>query len=176
MSSSKIAVFDPCRRWRGDLVAPLHCRHKSPILLTVTIDIGGAMMRFAFALTLGLAAAASLAATDARAGVEDCSDSSVLNFIDHRFDYKAYRYLRADLDIVRIHAVASTGIAPRDATHSVERVYCHAKVDMNDGHRRDLWYMVQRNWGFAGLGRNVRFCISGLDPWHVDGRDCRSVR
>lgn len=134
------------------------------------------MKSFAFALTVGLSAMMSLAGTGVRAAETDCSDGSVLSFIDHRFDYKAYRYLGAGLDIMGITAVSATGYAPRDATHSVERLYCHAKVDMNDGRRRDLWYMIQWNWGFAGLGRNIRFCISGLDPWHVDGRDCRSVR
>ncbi|HWU62525.1 MAG TPA: hypothetical protein VN112_10920 [Ensifer sp.] len=119
---------------------------------------------------------AMLSGGAAFAGTTDCSDGSVLSFIDHRFDYKAHRYLQADLDIVGFDRVSNTHIDDRDETHPIQRVYCHAKVDMNDGRRRDLWYMIESGMGFAGLGERVRFCISGLDPWHVDGRDCRSVR
>lgn len=112
----------------------------------------------------------------AHAGTTDCSDGSVLSFIDQRFDYKASRYLQANLDIVGIDRASNTHVDYRDETHPIQRVYCHAKVDMNDGYRRDLWYMIESGMGFAGLGDRVRFCISGLDPWHVDGRECRSVR
>ncbi|MCD2171820.1 hypothetical protein [Rhizobium sp. C4] len=112
----------------------------------------------------------------AYAGTSDCADSSVLSFIDSRFDYKASRYLQANLDIVGFDKVSNTRVDYRDETHPIQRVYCHAKVDMNDGHRRDLWYMIESGMGYAGLGERVRFCIAGLDPWYVDGRQCRSVR
>lgn len=125
--------------------------------------------------TLALAGA-MLSGGAAYAGTSDCGDSGVLSFIDHRFDYKASRYLRADLDIVAFDRVSNTHVDYRDTTHPIPRVYCHAKVDMSDGHRRDLWYMIEGGMGFAGLGERVRFCISGLDPWYVDGRNCRSVR
>lgn len=131
-------------------------------------------------LTLGSAAtllcAAALWATNAQAQIPDCAEGGILSFIDHRFDYKARHYLREDIDILAIHSVRGTHVALRDETHPIQRVYCHAKVDMSDGHRRDLWYMIESNMGYAGLGRRIRFCISGLDPWHVDGRQCRSVR
>ena len=45
-----------------------------------------------------------------------------------------------------------------------------------DGQQRDLWYVVQWGLGFAGSGYKIDFCISGLDPWHVYGADCRSLR
>lgn len=129
-------------------------------------------MAFA-AVALG---SALLSGGAAYAGTTDCSDGSVLSFIDQRFDYKAHRYLQADLDIVGFDRVSNTHVDVRDETHPIQRVYCHAKVDMNDGRRRDLWYMIESGMGFAGLGERVRFCIAGLDPWHVDGRECRSVR
>lgn len=119
---------------------------------------------------------ALLSGSAAFAGTTDCADSSVLSFIDHRFDYKARRYLQTDLDIIGFDRVSNTHVALRDKTHPIQRVYCHAKVEMNDGYRRDLWYMIESGMGYAGLGERVRFCISGLDPWYVDGRQCRSVR
>lgn len=129
-------------------------------------------MAFA-AVALG---SALLSGGAAYAGTTDCSDGSVLSFIDQRFDYKAHRYLQADLDIVGFDRVSNTHVDVRDETHPIQRVYCHAKVDMNDGRRRDIWYLIESGMGFAGLGERVRFCIAGLDPWHVDGRECRSVR
>lgn len=119
---------------------------------------------------------ALLSSGAAYAGTSDCADGSVLSFIDQRFDYKASRYLQANLDILGFDRVSNTHVDYRDETHPIERVYCHAKVDMNDGRRRDLWYMIESGMGYAGLGERVRFCISGLDPWYVDGRQCRSVR
>lgn len=134
------------------------------------------MNRRAFSISFAILFATGLAAGAARAETSACSDGGVLSFIDHRFDYKASHYLRADLDILAIHSVQPQAVSLRDPTHPVERVYCHAKADMNDGRRRDLWYMIESGMGFAGLGQRIRFCISGLDPWHVDGRHCRSVR
>ncbi|MCD2177689.1 hypothetical protein [Rhizobium sp. C1] len=125
--------------------------------------------------TLALAGAL-LSGGAAYAGTTDCTDGSVLSFIDHRFDDKARRYLQTDLDITGFDRVSNTHVDYRNETQPIQRVYCHAKVDMNDGHRRDLWYMIESGMGFAGLGDRVRFCISGLDPWYVDGRECRSVR
>jgi hypothetical protein len=134
------------------------------------------MTRLFITAALGVLAGTLLFGGAAKAGMRDCAEPGVLSFIDHRFDYKARRYLQADLDIVGINTVTNTRYAPRDEMHPIERVYCHAKVEMNDGHRRDLWYMIEGGMGYAGLGDRVRFCISGLDPWYADGRQCRSVR
>lgn len=134
------------------------------------------MTKLSMAFAAFALGSALLSGGAAYAGTTDCSDGSVLSFIDQRFDYKAHRYLQADLDIVGFDRVSNTHVDVRDETHPIQRVYCHAKVDMNDGRRRDLWYMIESGMGFAGLGERVRFCIAGLDPWHVDGRECRSVR
>lgn len=134
------------------------------------------MKRLALGCAAALLAATTFWGSSARAEIPDCAEGGILSFIDHRFDYKARRYLQEDIDILAIHSVRGTHVDLRDETHPVQRVYCSAKVDMSDGHRRDLWYMIESNMGYAGLGRRIRFCISGLDPWHVDGRQCRSVR
>ncbi len=134
------------------------------------------MTKFSTAFAALAVGGVLLSSGAAHAGTSECSDGSVLSFIDQRFDYKARRYLQADLDILGFDRVSNTHVDYRDETHPIQRVYCHAKVDMNDGHRRDLWYMIESGMGFAGLGERVRFCISGLDPWYVDGRQCRSVR
>jgi hypothetical protein len=134
------------------------------------------MTKLALMFATAVMAAGLFSAAGARAEINDCAGSGVIGFIDHRFDDKARRYLGADLDILAIGAIDQTHVQLRDDTHPVQRVYCHAKADMSDGHRRDLWYMIESNMGFVGLGDRIRFCIAGLDPWHVDGRQCRSVR
>lgn len=131
-----------------------------------------------FIRKLGLAATAAFLAYSAPAFASSggCSSQSVLSFIDSRFDYKAQHYLHRDLDISRLDRVRTVRIGLRDPVHSVERIYCRARATFNDGHRRNVWYLIERNWGFAGIGQSVEFCVSGLDPWNAYGRQCRSVR
>lgn len=105
-----------------------------------------------------------------------CGNASVLGFITRRFDYKAASYLHADLAIAEIRDMGQSRFEPRDYTHLVEREYCRATAVMTDGERRQLWYLIERPWGFAGVGSNVEFCIGGLDPWHVYGAHCASLR
>ncbi|WP_018239293.1 hypothetical protein [Ensifer sp. BR816] len=105
-----------------------------------------------------------------------CDNPSVLGFITRRFDYKAANYLHANLAIAEIRDMGQNRFEPRDYTHLVEREYCYGTAVMSDGVRRPLWYLVERPWGFAGVGSNVEFCIGGLDPWYVYGAHCSSLR
>ncbi|MQW90645.1 hypothetical protein [Sinorhizobium saheli] len=105
-----------------------------------------------------------------------CGEPSVLGFITRRFEYKAANYLHADLSIAEIREMAQNRFEPRDYTHLVEREYCYATAVMTDGVRRPLWYLIERPWGFAGVGRSIEFCIGGLDPWYVYGANCASLR
>lgn len=43
-----------------------------------------------------------------------------------------------------------------------------------DGRQRELWYLIEGTFGFAGLGL-VEFC-ERLDPWHAYGAHCKSLR
>lgn len=127
--------------------------------------------------TLMLAAAiAAFTAAPAFAASPDCSASGVLSAINSRFDYAAAHYLHRDLAITELQDIHENRFEGRDETHAVERVYCHAKAAMNDGRKRDLWYLLERNWGFAGIGQHLELCVSGLDPWYLYGRNCRSLR
>ncbi|OAP40555.1 hypothetical protein AU381_01185 [Sinorhizobium glycinis] len=137
-----------------------------------------------FSLSLAAGAANSAAAADfaevpvARHTLDIgiCDDPSVLGFITRRFDYKAANYLHANLAIAEIREMGQSRFEPRDYTHLVEREYCYATAVMSDGDRRPLWYLIERPWGFAGVGRNIEFCIGGLDPWYVYGAHCSSLR
>jgi hypothetical protein len=134
-------------------------------------------MKYAFkTIAFGAFAAFAVDAAPALADTGDCSAPGVLSTIDRRFDTRAVRYLHSDLDILAFSNVHRSRTVPRNDTRNVERVYCKASASMNDGRTRDVWYMIESNGGFAGLGDSVRFCLSGLDPWYVYGRHCRSLR
>ena len=79
--------------------------------------------------------------------------------------------------IADFHSVRETRYEPQNADERpIERRYCQARAEMNDGRGRDVWYVIERPAGFAGIGSNVEFCISGFDRWNVyDGR-CRVLR
>lgn len=105
-----------------------------------------------------------------------CSSPAVLGFITSDFGYKATHYLKTDIAIADIRGTYQRRFEPRDETHLVEREYCQATATTTDGENRAIWYLIERNWGFAGIGSNVEFCISGLDPWYVYGAHCASLR
>ncbi len=105
-----------------------------------------------------------------------CSKPGVLSYIDRDFDIRARRALHRDIDIVDIYNAHRNRFEGRDDKRRVERHYCHATATFSDGRKRQIWYLIERNWGFAGLGASTEYCVQGLDPWHYYGRRCRSLR
>ncbi|MGE6786401.1 hypothetical protein ACQKGL_28165 [Ensifer adhaerens] len=105
-----------------------------------------------------------------------CSEASVLGFITSRFEYRDANYLHANLSIAEIRNMGQNRQEFRDETHLVEREYCYATAVMTDGEQRALYYLIERPWGFAGVGRSIEFCVGGLDPWYVYGAYCASLR
>jgi len=135
------------------------------------------MMKPLLAVALGLAFSALLAGKAAASPHDACRRPSTLNHITKNFRDKTAPFLQTGTEIARIHSTRMSRYEPRTKDiSSVEREYCHAKVALTDGQQRDLWYVVQWGLGFAGSGYKIDFCISGLDPWHVYGADCRSLR
>ena len=128
-----------------------------------------------FRTTLSLAALLPLGvATGAFAGTPSCEQ--VTDTVSGRFAQNMRGFLGLDLSIAEFGLIYESRLEPRDDTHPVERRYCEAKVITTDGAQRRLWYVVEDNWGYAGLGSSVEFCMSGLDPWHVYGAACKSLR
>ena len=131
--------------------------------------------RLLFRTTLSLASLLPLSvATSAVAGPPSCEQ--VTGTVSSRFARNMRGFLGLDLSIAEFGVIHESRYEPRDATHPVERRYCQAKVITTDGERRRLWYVVEDNWGYASLGSSVEFCMSGLDPWHVYGAACKSLR
>ncbi|WP_421868258.1 hypothetical protein [Pararhizobium sp.] len=105
-----------------------------------------------------------------------CRSPQVLGFITSDFGSRAATYLNMDIAIAEIRGMRQQRLVLRDRTHPVEREYCHATALTTDGQTRALWYLIERGFGFAGVGSNIEFCVSGLDPWYVYGAQCASLR
>lgn len=145
------------------------------------------MIRFATMLTaaamLALAGAGTATAADmiVAVSVSDpgvCGNSRVLNRIAQRFRHQVRHVPHLpQVDIVNFHRIGETRYLPkiRDK-RPIERRYCHAQAALSDGYSRDIWYLIERPMGFAGVGSNVEFCVAGFDRWHVYGGRCRAVR
>ena len=144
------------------------------------------MIRFAsllFAATMALAGATLTArAADPIAVDIDtpgiCANDAVLGRIASRFRHQVSHVPHLpDVAIADFRRIRESLHKPRiEGKRPIDRRYCHAKADLSDGRSRDIWYVIERPMGFAGLGSNVEFCLSGFDRWSVyDGR-CRVLR
>ncbi len=104
-----------------------------------------------------------------------CGDSGILNHIKGRFAW-------AERNTWHRGFVMATIGNPRPSGHPylepglVKRDYCEADSVMSNGTAYPVFYVVEHGLGFVGLGRNIDFCVPGLDPWHVHDGDCRTVR
>lgn len=106
-----------------------------------------------------------------------CGHDRVLGRIANRFRHQVRHVPNLpQVDIVDFHRISEQRFEPQWAESPIERRYCHATVGLSDGHSRDVWYLIERPLGFAGIGSNVEFCVSGFDRWHVYGGRCRSLR
>ena len=65
---------------------------------------------------------------------------------------------------------------PAEEDHPIGRRYCGATVILSDGQGRDIWYLIEEGQGFASIGNNVEFCVSGFDRWYVYNGACRVLR
>ncbi|MCP4316466.1 MAG: hypothetical protein GY789_10735 [Hyphomicrobiales bacterium] len=107
-----------------------------------------------------------------------CESAHIHREITRRFRTLEFNVLHAGLKIEDIFEVRENGFnyTPRTEVQLIARRFCQGRVSMNDGKTRSIWFLIERGQGFAGVGYNVEFCIAGLDPWHIYGAYCRSVR
>ena len=104
-----------------------------------------------------------------------CGESRVLNKIIHRYNWAERNTWHDGVDLVSIVRVGERRLrAGDDAT--VERRFCRGHGRLSDGRHRTVHYLIERGAGFAGLGWNVEFCVSGNDPWRVYDGSCRVLR
>ncbi|MCJ7994767.1 hypothetical protein J5N58_11160 [Rhizobium cremeum] len=113
-------------------------------------------------------------ATESLAATPSCEQ--VAGHVSSRFARNNRDFLKMDLAVQDFGSIREGRFEPADDTHRVERRYCQTTITGTDGQRRKLWYLIESTWGFAGVGPSVEFCASGLDPWHVYGAHCASLR
>lgn len=106
-----------------------------------------------------------------------CGESWVLRAITNRFRYQVRHvpYL-PDVGIVAFHDIYENRYIPADERRLIARSYCGARVVLSDGDDRKIWYLIEGHMGFAGVGRNVEFCVAGFDRWYVYNGRCRVLR
>lgn len=143
------------------------------------------MSRIAQFATAALLAAASLVgvpqaslAADqvvySEPGTSLCADQRYLSKITDRFSYQVRHVPNlpavAISDFNLIQQVRYEPVAER---HPIARLYCKASATLSDGQQRPIWYLIEGRMGFAGIGDNVEFCVSGFDRWMVYNGGCR---
>jgi hypothetical protein len=166
------------------LVCALHLLIGGRASYIVTrILFGGPVMSMksliiAFAATVGflLSSFASPAMAFSGGNFPACDAPQVLSYIQKRFVWTDRHVLKRGLAIESIQRVHRNRSSHGREYWSIPRLYCHGTAYMNDGHKRQIWWLIEGGMGFAGLRDNLEFCVSGLDPFKVHGAWCRSVR
>ena len=107
-----------------------------------------------------------------------CDDVHVLEWIADRFKTQALNVHHSpELYIRQIYGIHEHRYLPYEEDyHPIARRYCGGTAEMSDGRQRTIWYLIEDGMGFAGMGDNVEFCISGLDRWLVYNGSCRVLR
>jgi hypothetical protein len=106
-----------------------------------------------------------------------CADARVLARISNRFRHQVRHVPHLpDVEIVGYARLGANRYLPGGSRHPIARRYCHGSVDLSNGRRHSMWYLIENPMGFAGVGSNVEFCISGFDRWLVYGGRCRVLR
>lgn len=105
-----------------------------------------------------------------------CTDTKMLKTIQSRFRHQAKHMLHQPqlsiVDFVRVH---ESRFLPQDVHRArpIPRRYCVGTALLNNGHHRKIWFLIEGGAGFASLGANVEFCLSGFDRWNVYNGACR---
>lgn len=103
-----------------------------------------------------------------------CGDARFLNKITSRFSYQVHHVPNLPyVEIVDFRGIHQARYLPAGEKWPIERHYCRARVALSDGRDRSIWYLIERGQGFASIGDNVEFCVSGFDRWMVYNGRCR---
>ncbi len=106
-----------------------------------------------------------------------CAESWVLNKITHRFRHQVRHVPNLpDVAITDFYRIRESRYQPASEEWPIGRRYCNATVALSDGHDRTIWYLIEEGQGFASMGDNVEFCVSGFDRWMVYNGACRVLR
>ncbi|MBN9071228.1 MAG: hypothetical protein J0H34_06395 [Rhizobiales bacterium] len=138
---------------------------KRPSLIAAALLAGGAV--------LALSGTASAHDRVAR----ECGDPGILTRITSKFRYQVRHVPHLpDVEIADFRRIHQHRHLPSSEKWPVARRYCGATALLSDGRKREVWYLIENGLGFAGMGDNVEFCVSGFDRWMVYNGRCRVLR
>lgn len=143
--------------------------------------------RFASATTAALLALSSIFSSTSSAQAADfiidyadpgiCGEDRFLRTIVKRFHHQVTHVPNLpDVDILDFRRIYEKRYLPEQERWPIGRRYCGATVHLSDGGERPIWYLIEEGMGFASIGDNVEFCVSGFDRWYVYNGDCRVLR
>ncbi len=137
------------------------------------------LIAMAVALPLTFAPATLSYAGSQRFGHETlaCDNPHVLSRISSKFRHQAREvHHNSGLSIAAYDRVHEHRYLDENERRPIARRYCMATATLSDGRERSVWYLIERGMGFASIGTNVEFCVSGFDRWNVYNNACRVLR
>jgi len=106
-----------------------------------------------------------------------CAEQRFLGKITNRFRYQVTHVPNLpDVAIVGFYGIHQHRYKAASEKWPIGRRYCGATVELSDGQQREMWYLIEEGMGFASIGDNVEFCVSGFDRWYVYNGRCRVLR
>lgn len=106
-----------------------------------------------------------------------CAERWVLNRITRNFAHQVRNVPNLpNVAITDFHGIHEHRYLPSQEDRPIGRRYCGATVVLSDGGSRDIWYLIEEGQGYASIGNNVEFCVSGFDRWYVYNGRCRVLR
>lgn len=106
-----------------------------------------------------------------------CEDPAILSRISDKFRWQVRHVPHLpDVEIEEFRRVHQHRYMPSTEKWPIARRYCGATALLSDGRKREVWYLIEDGLGFAGMGDNVEFCVSGFDRWFVYNGRCRVLR
>lgn len=106
-----------------------------------------------------------------------CGEKKVRGTIAVRFRYQVLHVPNLpDVEILSFRNIRQNRYEPATERWPISRRYCAAQVHLSDGRSRPIWYLIEGDMGYASIGDNVEFCVSGFDRWMVYNGGCRVLR
>lgn len=103
-----------------------------------------------------------------------CTDAKMLGDVVSRYGWAHARTWGTGYQIVSFDKIREMRLAQGPGL--IERRYCQAVTLLNTGEKPRVYYMIESQQGFVGIGSRVEFCVEGQDYWRVHDGYCRTVR
>ena len=117
----------------------------------------------------------AMATTANASALPDCNHSGVLNQVNRHLSAAEKNVVRSGDPVMRIDHVRQSKLM-EDGPRYIAQRYCRATGYTEQGRKKSIYYLIEANANFAGIGYAVEACIAGRDPWKIHGAYCRSVR